>query len=903
MTVESEILADSPVAYYPLTGNASDSSGNGHHLTVHQPGTSSFGTYWPFGSDGTRGTVVYSTGVSTPGDWSIEFRLECRDPTSGPTPHGVVWQDDGLGENAVGAMPQFSSTRYLDWGSGLGTFTPCEGEAVAHHYVAVCDGGAVTIYRGKSQFGNPAAGIDATWSGTSGPAAGEWLIGNAGGAMYAGVAIFDFALTPERVLAHLTGSTLVPEPEPGHPDTLDSFSVDGPLEDSTPSYGFGWSVQSPLGGTTEVASGALVSDQDWFQASTLLSDSGSCLDPPSILSVDVDIGAGFYGGVLLGWQVAGQAEVLVGALFTSFGGSAELSSRHIAGGWGWGSFAVAYPSITSPGTYNLTVSFEAGGSIFRLWVDGVQVLATHVSDEAPPVIPFKDALLGETPCDVSPVLGVTMNSSNASITFTNLQYGFTPPVIGGLDAPPTDGGVARIRGMDVNVYVAGFDAPELGGGAVPPPLVDYYTDIHIGGLGAPRLSGGLVRSFTIPPTPTTPPPIPPDTPGYQYGEPTASITAAGYDVLGASFSTTMNSAGSGSFNTLPPGPSEGDEVVIAVAGTAVFAGYASVSNHEVATGEENEQTVTVELADTLEVDWTETVVWPDIAASAPERLGRPPQDDRVWNWHSNAGTWEDDELASSVGSDPARYGTEIETFAYPDQWADPYAKWMWDRDPDGLNAPKGWVYFRVPFGLLFAKEVMIELVAWDYAELAIDGQVFITADQPGATFRHDLHLDWDYHLCTIAAYCEGGKGGVKCTIMPKEKHGFTPSVMNSRGGWKILAYPEKPLRMSPGKVLERLVAEAKKRGAPAGKWTLEFDEYTDSSGESWPEDFPAIDTRVGMTYWDVLNMLAEGLLDFRKSPSGKTLYAYVKGSPPKTSSSPWSAGVDLSDRIVDRSIR
>ena len=58
-----------------------------------------------------------------------------------------------------------------------------------------------------------------------------------------------------------------------------------------------------------------------------------------------------------------------------------------------------------------------------------------------------------------------------------------------------------------------------------------------------------------------------------------------------------------------------------------------------------------------------------------------------------------------------------------------------------------------------------------------------------------------------------------------------------------------------------------------------------------------------MTYWDVLNQLAEDRLDFRASPSGRTLYAYVKGKVPRTISSPWTAGVDLSDMSVDTSMR
>ena len=37
--------------------------------------------------------------------------------------------------------------------------------------------------------------------------------------------------------------------------------------------------------------------------------------------------------------------------------------------------------------------------------------------------------------------------------------------------------------------------------------------------------------------------------------------------------------------------------------------------------------------------------------------------------------------------------------------------------------------------------------------------------------------------------------------------------------------------------------------------------------------------------------------------TGRKLYAYVKGEPPRTVGSPWTHGATLSDRYEDRSVR
>lgn len=900
MTISEEILADGPEGYWTLTSDLNDSSGNGNHLTTHIAGTIEQGYYGLFGQYGTRGTAVYDTGVTPAGgDWTIEFIVEREDPTSGPYPHGVVW--DGDEDTGIGAWASLGSTGYLKWTDAGTTYFGYQGEGVGYHFIAVCSGGTLTVYRSATVEGAPALAIDSTTVLTAPTPSGSTLkIGNAGGGMFAHVAYYDSALSEARVEAHMTGGVLLPTAEPVG-DTMDPYAVDGPIGSSTPLYGYGWGGASSGGGSGAISSGKYVTTEGGVFAHNAFADfppppaSPTCIPLPTALSVEVTLPSGFDTAgstVALGWN-DGYSLGTFGAIV--YGDTLSL-------GYSDGT-TVAYGGTATvdvtAGAHTLSVWYQGGASLAAWW-DGTLVSVYDVDT----AVPWLSQFIGQyaaDPCYISAGFALYENTANDSFTFGPISFLTGSGEYGGLDAPVLTGGLVRVSGIDNNLYVGGLEAPELTGGLQAPVDSDLLQDVHVGGLDAPPLTGGLLYSYS---PKTFPPALPITTPGYRYGPPSDTIGVAGYvNRKTASFSVPMNAGGSGEFEILPPGPTAGDAVGVTIGGEVVFTGYAEVSNHEVAVGEEDEQTISVALASRLEQDFINTVVWPDVAADEPDRVGKPAQDDRAWNWHSDAGTYSRDELVRSVGGDNGRYGTDDEVFAFPDNWPDPYSKWMWDRNPDAQSAPAGWVYFRVHFGLLFAKDATIHLCAWDYATLSIDGQQFIEADQPGATYRHDLSFDWDYHLCTIAAYTEGGKAGVNCSIMPREKHGFTPSVMNSRGGWEVLSYPKQSLRFTTGHVLVRLIREAKDRGAPAGDWDLMFDRHQDSAGNAWPTDESVISTRVGMSYWDVLNMLAEDRIDFKESPSGKKLYAYVKGEPPRTVSSPWTAGATLSDRYVTTATR
>ena len=156
-------------------------------------------------------------------------------------------------------------------------------------------------------------------------------------------------------------------------------------------------------------------------------------------------------------------------------------------------------------------------------------------------------------------------------------------------------------------------------------------------------------------------------------------------------------------------------------------------------------------------------------------------------------------------------------------------------------------------------------------------------------------------MCAIEAYSAGtGPAAVNVSLLRRHPTGFGETDLWSRPGWECLAYPKVTLRATVGRVRERLVAEAKARGARAGEWGLGFSAGADSNGKSWPtgEDAPLITTRVGATYWDVLNQLAESLIDFHSDPGGSKLMAYVKDSSTGGGGVPWQAGVQAESLVV-----
>lgn len=390
----------------------------------------------------------------------------------------------------------------------------------------------------------------------------------------------------------------------------------------------------------------------------------------------------------------------------------------------------------------------------------------------------------------------------------------------------------------------------------------------------------------------------------------ARLTVPGYpDLTAAQAAPAINDLGTGSFTTRAPGPAADAVVGFDAGGRRIFTGRAtSITDNEVTGDEEAGQLVQVEVAGLL-VEWERAVVLPDFGAQDVRRIGHPTQDVRVFDWTMNGlGNASFGEYGVNIigsRSIDATASALDGPFPLPDVWPDPWARWMWASDP-ARPARRGWCHYRVPTPLAArASDVDVWCAAYDYAEVWLDGVPIATCDSPGVAQRVRVPLSRDHHLITIRAYNSGGHAGVLFTMLPVDPGGlYGEPVMNSRSGWKALAYPSRTFISTPGQVLYRLRLEARRRRvADVPDWRFDFGNLTDSAGRPWPRPTP-ITLDVGMSYLDVLNRLAEDRLDYVASPSGRILRAFVKDrGTGRAAAAPWTAGVDLLSRATKRETR
>jgi hypothetical protein len=344
-------------------------------------------------------------------------------------------------------------------------------------------------------------------------------------------------------------------------------------------------------------------------------------------------------------------------------------------------------------------------------------------------------------------------------------------------------------------------------------------------------------------------------------------------------------------------PAEGTITAYKVKGRTFFVGRAAnIEDVELDRSYEVGQTATVTTPGLLD-DWRRVVVLPDYGAQDVSRLGPPTQDTRIFDWTMNGGQGDlSGSLTPSLAAD-GNYGRVDETFPLPDVWPDPNARWMW-ATPPAQPAPRGYCHFRVPFWIAAGK-IQVWATAWDYADVWMDGVQVLTCDTPGVAQHLELTVRADFHNLTIRGYNSGGTAGILASVLPVQADGlYGEPWMNSRGGWRCLAYPTRSFRNNPGQIMSRLHLEAQRRGVGlVGDWELDFKEDRDSAGRPWPANAP-VSIEVGMTYLDVLRRLGEDLVDFVASPSGRRLKMYVKDKGTGHSGPlPWTAGVDMGSLV------
>lgn len=720
------------------------------------------------------------------------------------------------------------------------------------------------------------------------------------------VAVYDAALSGARMAAH--AATILPPLM--HRVEVDDFDrADGPIG-NTSFLGLPWTAR---GGTPVVASN---------EATGGMATVVGIPTPMGVVASISDGGGSDTATIGLWSDGVGSGTGLYGAMVDFGSGNVSLITQTAPASWL--TSGGPYPADLSAGVIELRVQFDRFATFEDLvpapstdevwaasvWVDDV-LIASNV-----PFNGLRSFTIGQADMYTGEVVApvgwdtsgpTTLEWIDALEGFHELGQAAQPAQVGGLE----------FRFWPFDGVQLGFSQqnPQQGGLQPPPDPVRDSRPVFLGASPTVPQRGGIHAIWTngpIPP-PDIPPVFPPgwvNPPGWApqwvgVGPPPADLQVAGYPYrVAASCSPTLSSEGSGSLSVYPPGPSLGSVITFNSGGSAVFTGYADAVTTIVSDqNEESGQLVNVEAKDMLSIDWGETVVWPDFGATEPIRLGAPPQDDREFGWPMIA-ILDDTQLAAltpSIANDPSKYGTNDEVLPLPSDFPDPTARWIWDTSPDSESQPQGWVYFRVGFGTWPGRHAIF-LNAWDYAKMWVDGAMVAEVTTPGQTVRFDVDFDWDFHLVCIAAYNEGGPAGVIATIMKHSTDGsgllavgngsgLDAPAMNTRGGWQTLAYPDRTLRASTGKVLLRLLDEANNRGAPAGQWSASFTAEADSRGRAWPDDDNLVTLKTGQTYWDVLNMLAEDRIDFAASPAGKTLYIYQKNKGAEAVSQPWAPGV------------
>ncbi len=877
-----EILADGPAAYWPCndgSGFPQDVSGNGLHVV------SGSTTY---ADDDDHGIVLDGLGLNSTAaavlnatTWTIEFdvllapggAVSLTIPLTTGGHVRLAATDSGGNTSAVGTVDLDGSTPNNASGGGSGLLW--------RHVALTRSGSQLRIYtEGAMDHLVP---VDA---GPMSPSGGVSFTTTTG-SFIARVAMHDVALDGTRLTAH--SDQMYAGADPGDPVTLD-----GPVLDDFDR------ADGPIGNTSLLSVPWIVPDGSTWVIDTNRARADSVENVLAVAYPDLDA------SILVGVRaVSCTIERTSGYAFVGFQfGTGESVTLVIGNDEVFFALASAgsWQSVTGPNYIDASVPLtltllirdadEQDQMIVSADVNGTNV-GCYIPIESGDVPPFS---LGD-------ILQPMIATDSTTTTFDDFTILSLAEVGGGTPAPSLVGGVQNLWYPTDVQFLASTPASPLHGGLLPPsvgPAVGY-----LGSTPAPNLNGGVRVSWSLAPIDPSLPPITPGIGGPNLppgaGPPTAELSVAGFaNRLDAQCQPAFNDAGTGSFVTVPPGPSVGQGITYRSGGSAVFFGIADqITTTVAAEGEEHDQNVAVTTPGALGLEWGDTVVWPDFGAMEPDRLGAPAQDDREFGWPMNGLIPVNLALTKSIAGDNTRYGTPLEIFPLPDNWPDVQARWMWDRDPDQLHAPKGWCYFRVPFGSWTTSEYAMFVCAYDYAEVWVDGQKVATADKAGATVRVDLTLDGDFHLVAIAAYNEGGKAGVLWTMMPKTEAGLHPAVMNSRPGWHCAGYPKEPIRATVGKTLRRLHQEAKMRGAPAGKWSLAFSDTLDSAGNAWPTDDSLITIRVGTTYWDVLMQLAEDRIDFRASPGGRTLYAYVKDQGGVSRGIPWTHAVDA-DSIETR---
>lgn len=311
----------------------------------------------------------------------------------------------------------------------------------------------------------------------------------------------------------------------------------------------------------------------------------------------------------------------------------------------------------------------------------------------------------------------------------------------------------------------------------------------------------------------------------------------------------------------------------------------------VSAGEEADQTVTLSGRGILS-EWDDAIVYPYGGINA-----RPISDQRGFAWWSpelSTSGWPYATMLYSGVTDQVRINPPI-----PDPWIAPAgwpandnagADWIWSRYAAG-GTPAGISLFRSTFTSA-AERVAIFWTAQSRARVWIDGiNIADWTSQPNQdsfTFAHRATplLTAGSHVIAVEADTQPwtpaipntsrgallvavyGGGGIGAT------YDSSTRLLGSSSSWKCLDYPVRYPSPTPGLVLSTLLTEAQARGALTG-WTVSCTSTTDSAGQPWGDTDPFV-FRVGQTYLECLNQMADSSIEYRARNVGKVLDVYRK---------------------------
>lgn len=342
----------------------------------------------------------------------------------------------------------------------------------------------------------------------------------------------------------------------------------------------------------------------------------------------------------------------------------------------------------------------------------------------------------------------------------------------------------------------------------------------------------------------------------------------------------------------------GDYIRMELDGIGAFLGVVeSIDRVAIAPGEEHDQITTIGGRGAV-AEWDR----------APVNPSTPPGSDLFYDtrhygwmsvelldqhWPFGLRQWRQDSLEPGF---EAKWGTPL-------GWPDGDAWWIWSSSPTGdgqilppgVDAPDdppvheaGVSYFRNGFTVAADDtELAIYLAADDAFEAWVDG-VPIGSNQNlngwKEPFRADVKLDAGQHV--IAVRVENferepttNTAGFICAIYTLDAQGKDAGLLLRTGhaDWEVQHLPTRPPGFTVGQVIRLLLEEAQADGFLT-RWTLDFDDATDSDGNPWPTSqqfsFPA---GVGL-FSGALLQLAETHIDFTFDTDSLTLRAWKYGT-------------------------